>query len=245
VVSLHRIGTAGWTVPSQYAGTVRPGGSQLERYAQHLNATEINSSFHKPHQRKTYERWASSTPAGFRFSVKLPKTITHEARLADCGALLDRFVEEVTGLGEKLEILLVQLPPKLVFEERIADRFFHDLRARMDIPIALEPRHASWFTPDMDVWLAQRRIARVAADPARLKGAEKTGGWTGLAYYRWHGSPRIYFSDYEAAALASLKRRMDADGAHGVPAWCIFDNTASGAALGNALALVSLDARQP
>jgi uncharacterized protein YecE (DUF72 family) len=85
----------------------------------------------------------------------------------------------------------------------------------------------------------ERRIARVAADPARLPGAENPGGWNGLTYYRWHGSPRIYFSDYDAAALASLKRRLDANSTGGVPAWCIFDNTASGAALGNALALAS------
>jgi uncharacterized protein YecE (DUF72 family) len=233
------IGTAGWTVPSRYAGAVPPGGSQLERYAQRLNATEINSSFYRPHQRKTYERWAACTHAGFRFSVKVPKAMTHEARLVGCGALLDRFVEEVTGLGDKLGVLLVQLPPKFAFDEGAADRFFRDLRARIHIPVALEPRHASWFTPDVDSWLMERRIARVAADPARLPGAENPGGWNGLSYYRWHGSPRIYFSDYDAAALASLKRRLDADSTGGVPAWCIFDNTASGAALGNALALAS------
>jgi uncharacterized protein YecE (DUF72 family) len=217
-----------------------PGGSNLERYAQRLNAAEINSSFHRPHQRKTYERWAQSTPAGFRFSVKMPKAMTHEARLAECGALLDRFVAEVTGLGDKLGALLVQLPPKFAFEKQVTDRFFRDLRTRIDVPIALEPRHATWFTPDVDDWLAECRIARAAADPARVAGAEKPGGWSGLAYYRWHGSPRIYFSDYDAAALATLKRQLDRESSRGIPAWCIFDNTASGAALGNALTLASL-----
>jgi len=99
-------------VPSRYSGTIPAGGSHLERYARRLNAAEINSSFHRPHRRKTYERWARCTPANFRFSVKVPKTMTHEARLASCGALLDRFVAEVTGLGDKLGALLVQLPPK-------------------------------------------------------------------------------------------------------------------------------------
>jgi uncharacterized protein YecE (DUF72 family) len=230
-----RIGTAGWNVPSLYLGQVPLGGSHLERYARRLNAVEINSSFYRPHRRATYQRWAQSVPDDFRFSVKVPKAITHEAGLADCGALLDRFVDEVTGLGEKLGVLLVQLPPKSAFKKRIANGFFRDLRKRIDIDVVLEPRHASWFAADVDDWLAERNIARVAADPAPVLGAGKPGGRKALAYYRWHGSPRIYYSDYNAAALASLQRRLKEGRARTV--WCIFDNTAAGAALGNALEL--------
>jgi uncharacterized protein YecE (DUF72 family) len=232
-----RIGTAGWSVPSLYLDQVPPGGSLLERYARCLNAVEINSSFYRPHRRTTYQRWAQCVPDDFRFAVKVPKAITHEARLADCGELLDRFVDEVAGLGDKLGVLLVQLPPKLALSKRVADRFFRDLRARMDTDVVLEPRHASWFAPDVDDWLTKRRIARAAADPARIAGAEEPGGWNKLAYYRWHGSPRIYYSDYGAAALAALKRRLEHNRARGFAVWCIFDNTASGAALGNGLEL--------
>lgn len=234
-----RIGTAGWTIPSRYAAEMPAGGSSLERYAQRFGAVEINSSFHRPHQRKTYERWAQSTPADFQFCVKVPKTMTHTAKLAECGALLDQFAAEVAGLREKLSVLLVQLPPKLAFESGVADAFFRDLRARFDTPVVLEPRNAAWFTPDADEWLTERRIARVAADPVRVTGAGDPGGWSGLAYYRWHGAPRVYFSDYDAAALAALKRRLEEHRARGCPTWCIFDNTASGAALGNALTLAA------
>jgi uncharacterized protein YecE (DUF72 family) len=234
-----RIGTAGWSVPSRYAAEVPPGGSHLERYAWRLNAVEINSSFYRPHQHKTYLRWAQATPPDFRFAVKLPKAITHEARLVDCEARLDRFVAEVAGLGDKLGVLLVQLPPSLAFPERVADAFFDALRARTAAAVALEPRHASWFAPDMDAWLAARQIARVTADPAPVEGAGEPGGWRGLAYYRWHGAPRIYYSDYDAAALDALAERLAAEQAQGVPVWCIFDNTALGHALGNALALMS------
>jgi len=184
-------------------------------------------------------------PASFRFSVKVPKTITHEQRLSDCGALLDRFVMEVTGLGDKLGVLLVQLPPKLKVEKRVADRFFRNLRQRLDVPVACEPRHASWFTPAIDDWLAERRIARVAADPAPVADAGEPGGWNGLAYYRWHGSPRIYYSDYDDAALAALRKRLDTQRNQGEPTWCILDNTALGAALGNALALTACEALTP
>jgi uncharacterized protein YecE (DUF72 family) len=239
------VGTAGWSVPSRYAAELPPGGSHLERYARRLDAVEINSSFYRPHQRKTYQRWARSVPAGFRFSVKAPKAMTHEQRLADCGALLDRFVSEVIGLGDRLGVLLVQLPPQLAFDRRVAGRFFRDLHQRLDVPVACEPRHASWFTPDIGDWLAERRIARVAADPAPVPGAGEPGGWNGLAYYRWHGSPRIYYSDYDDMALAALGKRLDAQRRHGVPTWCILDNTALGAALGNALALTPQAQAQP
>lgn len=232
-----RIGTAGWNVPSLYLDRVPPGGSHLERYAGRLTAVEINSSFHRPHRRTTYQRWAQSVPDHFRFSVKVPKAITHEAGLADCGAMLDRFVDEVTGLGDKLGVLLVQLPPTSALSKHIANRFFRNFRARIDIDIVLEPRHASWFAPGVDDWLAKRRVARVAADPARVAGAGEPGGWSKLAYYRWHGSPRMYYSDYGAAALAALRRRLEDDRARESSAWCIFDNTTSGAALGNALEL--------
>jgi uncharacterized protein YecE (DUF72 family) len=137
------------------------GGTQLERYAQALNAVEINSLFYRPHQRKTYERWAASTPEAFRFSIKMPRTITHFARLNNCDAMLDRFLDEVTGLGDRLGVLLVQLPPKLAFDEPAAGRFFADLQARIVTPVALEPRNASWFSPDLEGWLAQHRIARI------------------------------------------------------------------------------------
>jgi uncharacterized protein YecE (DUF72 family) len=230
-----RIGTAGWNVPSLYLDRVPPGGSHLERYARHLNAVEINSSFYRPHRRATYQRWAQSVPDDFRFSVKVPKSITHEAGLADCGALLDRFVDEVTGLGKKLGVLLVQLPPKSAFKKRVTNGFFRDLRARIDTDVVLEPRHVSWFAPEVDDWLEERNIARVAADPAPVLGAATPGGRKALAYYRWHGSPRIYYSDYDAPALASLRRRLEEDRARSV--WCIFDNTAAVAALGNALEL--------
>jgi uncharacterized protein YecE (DUF72 family) len=234
-----RIGTAGWSVPSRYIDEVPPGGSHLERYARRLGAVEINSSFYRSHQRKTYERWAQSTPPAFRFSVKVSKAMTHEQELAGCGALLDSFAAEVAGLGAKLGVLLVQLPPKLAMEKRVAGAFFRALRKRIDAPVACEPRHASWFTTAANDWLAERAIARVAADPAPVPGGGEPGGWNGLAYYRWHGSPRIYYSDYDGAALATLGKELDRQTKRRIPTWCIFDNTASGAALGNALALTA------
>lgn len=234
------IGTAGWSVPSRYADRVPAEGSHLERYARLLNAVEINTSFYRPHRRATYERWAASVPADFRFAVKLPRTMTHEQRLKDCGELLDRFAGEVAGLGPKLGVTLVQLPPSLAFEAEAVEGFFAALRRRIDAPAACEPRHAGWFGREAEELLERLRVARVAADPVRAAGAGEPGGWEGLVYYRLHGSPRIYYSDYDEAVLAGMRRRLQAHRAVGVPAWCIFDNTAAFAALGNALTVAGL-----
>jgi len=229
-----RIGTAGWGISSRYAGEFPGAGTHLRRYSLVLNGAEINSSFYRPHMRKTYERWAASTPRSFRFSAKLPKAITHDQRLHDPDEILARFADETAGLGDKLGVVLVQLPPGLTFEEPVAGAFFKSLAKRLFIPAVVEPRHRSWFTPEVDAWLAERRIARAAADPIPAPHASEPGGWRGLTYIRLHGSPRMYYSAYEAPFITALRHRLEAEK---VPAWVIFDNTAASAALGNALEL--------
>lgn len=227
------IGTAGWSIPAQYAAKFPGTGTHLQRYGARLNAAEINSSFYRPHQRKTYARWADSVPEDFRFAVKLPRSITQERRLLDCDELLARFLDEVGGLGDKLGVLLVQLPPSLVYDARIASGFFRKLRQSKTL-LACEPRHASWFTPEADAALTKLKVARVAADPPRATGDGTPGGWAGFAYWRMHGSPKIYYSDYSAKTLKTLAGKLKRDD------WCIFDNTAAFAALGNALTIKGL-----
>jgi uncharacterized protein YecE (DUF72 family) len=232
-----RIGTAGWTIPKAHAAHFRDAGSHLERYAQRLNAAEINSSFHKPHRRATYERWAASVPEDFAFAAKLPKAITHAARLANAEAALDAFLEQASGLGDKLHVLLVQLPPSFAFDAPLADGFFAALRERTGKLIACEPRHATWFAPDADALLAAHKVARVAADPAVVPEAAQAGGWRGLTYMRLHGAPVIYRSTYEADAIARHAALIRGSKA---PAWCIYDNTTFAAATANALALAGM-----
>jgi uncharacterized protein YecE (DUF72 family) len=229
-----RIGTAGWNIPRLQKGRFPADGSGLRRYAASLNAAEINTSFYRPHARATYERWASSVPAGFRFAVKMPKLISHERGLTRSREPLERFLEEIGGLGPTLGPLLLQLPPKFAFDARRVGRFLELLRARHEGPVVCEPRHATWTTAAASRLLEKFRVARVAADPPRAPSLEEPGGWPGMVYYRWHGSPRPYFSCYSPAQLDDLAvtlRRMD------VPAWCIFDNTGSGSAAANALDL--------
>lgn len=260
------VGTAGWCVPRTSAHRFASPGTHLQRYARVMPAAEINSSFHRPHAQATYRKWASATSTAFRFAVKIPRTITHEGELRRARVPLERFLDESAGLGRRRGPLLVQLPPSHAFDRRVVCTFFDLLRARYDGAVVCEPRHATWFTPAVDRLLTEYRVARVAADPPSafaeatdrpafaeataakptiadttaakpVPGADAPGGWDGIIYYRLHGSPRKYWSKYAPEYIDALARTLRAVPA-ATPAWCIFDNTASGAALENAWELL-------
>jgi uncharacterized protein YecE (DUF72 family) len=244
-----RVGTAGWSIPSEARPQFPGEGSRLQRYARVLNCAEINSSFHRSHRTAVYQRWAEQTPAGFRFAVKLPRTITHEGRLRRAREPLRQFLAEVAGLGDKLGPLLVQLPPSFAFESRPVRSFFQLLAGMHSGAVVCEPRHASWFTASADRLMAALKVSRAGADPARWPPAARPGGWLGpegdgrgaVLYWRWHGSPRKYWSRYEEAWIAARAaeiRQWPAD----AECWCIFDNTAGSGAVPNALQLRELGA---
>jgi uncharacterized protein YecE (DUF72 family) len=230
------IGTAGWSIPGTEAEHFPAEGTSLQRYASVFHGAEINSSFHRSHRASTWQRWAESVPESFRFSAKLPKTVTHGAKLVGCTELVAAFVEDVAPLGERLEVLLVQLPPRLAFDAAVAEPFFADLKARATTAaIACEPRHPSWFGEGADALLARLEVARVAADPAVVPEAARPGGWRGLGYWRLHGSPAMYRSAYGPERLAPYAEAMAKAAADGQRVWSMFDNTASSAATGDAL----------
>ncbi|HSX58644.1 MAG TPA: DUF72 domain-containing protein [Tahibacter sp.] len=231
------IGVAGWALSRDLQPQFAPGDSHLARYASRFDVVEINSSFYRPHRRATYQRWAATVPDEFRFAAKLPRTITHERRLVAATALLDAFLQEVGGLGEKLGVLLIQLPPTLAFDAPHVSTFLQAFRARHFGTACVEPRHASWFTAAAGDMLANHHIARVAADPAVVPAASEPGGDPSLCYLRLHGSPRMYYSAYDDAQLDTIASQLDDAARHAANTWCIFDNTADGHAIPNALAL--------
>jgi uncharacterized protein YecE (DUF72 family) len=235
-----RIGTAGWSIPLREADAFPSEGSALERYAARFGCAEINSSFHRSHRAATWERWAASVPEDFLFSAKLSKEITHKRKLADCGELLAAALAEMRTLGPKLHVVLVQLPPSLGFDGALADGFFATMRSHWPGRLACEPRHASWFEAEADALLAGFEAARVAADPARVPEAAVPGGWRGFSYWRLHGTPVPYRSSYDDGRLELYAEAMTANREQGRDAWAIFDNTASGAATGDALKLQRL-----
>jgi uncharacterized protein YecE (DUF72 family) len=133
--------------------------------------------------------------------------------------------------------VLLQLPPSLAFVAPLVRSFFSALRTRFDGSVVCEPRHPGWFAGPVDELLEEFRIARVAADPARVDAAGRPGGWRGLTYFRLHGSPHVYHSEYGPDRLERFARAFGCPGKDYSSAWCIFDNTASGAATVDALAI--------
>lgn len=230
----HLIGCAGWNIPKEAAAAFPEAGSHLERYAAVFPMVEINSSFYKPHRPQTYARWAESVPRDFRFAVKVPRSITHDAQLRDIDDLLARFAGEVGELGDKLGALLVQLPPKFGFHDETVRDFFLRLQDRFDCMIACEGRHPSWFSDTATELLRERGVTRVIADPAAGQPGPHVPT-TNDVYMRLHGAPRIYYSSYTQDYLAALVRELEAHKAAGRTVWCIFDNTAAGEAVPNAL----------
>ena len=230
---MHRTGTAGWSLP------IKPNepGSHLYHYSRTLGCVEVNSSFYRPHRASTWARWARETPADFRFSIKAPRTITHEAKLRNPEGLLKAFLEQIEPVQEKAGPILFQLPPSLAFDAGPAAEFLACLRMSYGGDAVLEPRHETWFTADVDDLLRKYNITRVAADPPKgSPRAAEPGGAMHLVYYRLHGSPRTYYSNYEDPFLSRLAAKVETL----ENAWIIFDNTALSHAYENALSFQKL-----
>jgi uncharacterized protein YecE (DUF72 family) len=235
-----RVGTAGWSIPREHAAGFAPPetGRVLTRYSRSFSAVEINSTFYRRHRASTFARWRETVPPEFRFALKLSKSLTHEAELASPRTLLDEFFADAAPLGDSLGVVLVQLAGSHALVPRRASAFFRALRARYDGPVAFEPRHASWYEPRATALLVAARIGRVVADPPRPDAAREPAGDPDLLYLRLHGSPRTYYSAYGPERLAAIADTLRTSAAR--DRWCIFDNTASGAAAGDALQLTAM-----
>jgi len=237
-----RIGLAGWSeAVGRHRSSLPPAARfaddvpALSRYAAAFDFVEVNSSFYRQVRPATYANWAAETPDNFRFAVKMHRLITHYTRLRNT-ALLEPFFESVAGLGEKLVAVLVQLPPTLVFDPAIAAQFFAALRSRHPGAVVCEPRHASWMErPALDV-LEAANIGLVRTgipEPAKEKARDALP-----VYVRLHGSPRRYYSAYNSEQLAQLAGFLRLNDKR--ERFVVFDNTASSAAIRNALELREL-----
>ncbi len=233
-----RVAIAGWNIPKENAEHFGAEGSHLERYAQRFSGVEINSSFYKDHREATYKRWAATVPKVFRFSVKLSRRLTHEGKLLASKEEIETAVRPILALGEKLGVLLVQLPPRLFFQEEVADRFFARLREICPAPITCEPRHLTWLAPAAQKVFRVHRISKVLADPAPCPDQENIFSHFGsVSYYRLHGSPKMYFSAYSDFFLRSLATIVAQERR---PTWVVFDNTAEQHAIADAIQLQDL-----
>ncbi|WP_432486907.1 DUF72 domain-containing protein [Kineococcus sp. SYSU DK018] len=227
-----RVGTSGWTY-AEWRGVFYPPDLpqrlELEHVAARLPTVELNASFYALQRPQSYLSWAQRTPPGFRFSVKGWRAVTHERRLVDVqGALAGFFGSGVLALGEKLGAVLWQLPPSLRFDPEVLARFCALLPrttteaaeltdgatgdpggGERPLRHAVEVRHRSHERAELVEVLRAHGVALVTAD---------TGGrWPLLqdqtadfSYVRLHGSPELYVSGYDDAALDDWAGRVRA-----------------------------------
>ena len=154
-------------------------------------------------------------------------------KLQDARAPFVTFIDQTDGLAEKRGPILVQLPPSLSFDASVVTPFLDVVRKVYNGPMVCEPRHATWFSSAVASLLDRYNISRVAADPPPVPEATIPAGWPRLAYFRLHGSPRKYWSRYGEDGIATLAATVRS-AATAEEVWCVFDNTASGAAIENA-----------
>ena len=208
-------------------------GTHLQRYARSLRCAEINSSFYRPHAAATYAKWRDSTPPDFRFAVKMPRTITHELKLQDAREPLVAFLAQTDGLAQKRGPILVQLPPSLSFDATVVIPFLDLVRQVYDGPVVCEPRHATWFSPPVASLLehTESHESRPIRHRCRQQPFPRAGRASPIfGCTAHHGSP-----GHDTTRTTSRRLRLTVRSiATAAEVWCVFDNTASGAAIENA-----------
>jgi uncharacterized protein YecE (DUF72 family) len=190
------LGTSGWDYP-EWVGPVYPAHRNIDRLRKYSNLfpiVEVNSTFYRLPAPSVAASWVRRTPAGFRFAVKMPQTITHDHRLEDTAAELAKFLRVVQPLRDagRLVAALAQLPPSLPFDPGVVRRFYEGLPP--DLPVAVEFREPSWTTEESIALLQEFRLAYTVVDePALPVEIHVTGPFS---YVRWHGHGRPLWYDY-------------------------------------------------
>ncbi|SFV37018.1 Uncharacterized conserved protein YecE, DUF72 family [Devosia crocina] len=243
-----RTGTAGW-VFAPWRGTFFPPGlvqkQELHYASRHLTSIEINATFRGRQKPESFSKWAAQTPQGFQFSVKGPQLVTHIKRLKNCTDALGSFLSSgPLALGNRLGPFVWQLPPNLAFDAEIFSAFLellpHDLDAYLglaqrsggdDSELYLEPngntnfrhaietRHASFDTAEVDTLLRKHNVARVIADTPDHPRWDLTADF---AYCRLQGPARSDAQGYAAADLDNLAQTLDGWRKSGVDTYAYF-----------------------
>lgn len=238
-----RIGTSGWMYDEWRHGFYEgvPKARWLSRCAEHFDALEINATHYRLQQRSTFERWRSTVPAGFRFTLKAHRYLTHTRRLNDPSEPIRRERERAEVLGDRLAAVLWQLPARFECDpERTArlERFVEALSAGWPVHHAIELRHRSWFRPEVAALLARHGATAVISHAADWPMWEAVT--SELVYVRLHGSPRTYASEYGPTGLRPWATRIEGWTAEGRETYVFFDNDIDGAAPRDAMALMEM-----
>lgn len=201
------IGTSGWHY-DHWIGNFYPEGMKksewLRYYASRLETVEINNSFYRLPERATFEGWREQTPGNFVFAVKASRFITHVKKLRDSPETVPRFLERAEGLGEKLGIVLYQLPPGWKFDGGRLEEFLRSLPPGHRS--VCEFRNPSWFTDRVYELLDAYRVAFCIHDAGgRITPLVVSGD---RVYVRLHGATGMYQGSYSERQLEEWADRI-------------------------------------
>jgi uncharacterized protein YecE (DUF72 family) len=236
------VGTSGWNYEHWSGGVFYPAGMKrpdwLRHYSRHFRSLEINYSFYRLPEKRVFQKWYEASPKDFTFAVKASRFITHMKKLAQPEDHVTLFLENAAGLGEKLGVLLFQLPPYWKFNPARLEEFFRFI-ARQDIlpgvRSALEIRHKSWYCDPCFEVLRKYNISLALTDWPDLPVA---GPLTAdFVFIRRHGPESLYASNYPASFLKREAHQIRIWLAEGKDVFLYFNNDAFGYAVKNALTL--------
>ena len=239
VSQMIHIGCSGWMY-REWRGIFYPDGLPqkrwFERYAQEFETVEINASFYRMPLASTFEKWREKAPPAFHYAVKVNRFITHMKKLCDCRNEIERFIELVRPLGDKLGPLLYQLPPSLHEDRQRLETFLGWLPN--DLRHVVEFRHRSWYDEEILALLDRHGVGFVVHDLKGLNSPAWASGRT--AYVRFHGSGGKYRGRYSNEALSHWTNWCIDQAKLGRTVWCYFNNDIGGHAIKDARTLKSM-----
>ena len=235
------VGTSGWSY-DHWVGVLYPPGTtgkgRLDRYLGAFSTVEVNSSFYRWPRDSTFATWRSRLPAGFRFTVKAPRGLTHGKRLRDPDVWIDRMRSGLHELGDRRGPLLVQLPPDQQRDDPRLEYFLHRLPAWMQV--AVELRHPSWIAEDVFQMLGRYGAAYCVMSGAQLPCILRATAE--FVYVRLHGPDdrHLYGGSYSEQDLRWWANRIREWQAGGRDVYAYFNNDGQGHAVRNARRLRDL-----
>lgn len=234
------IGTSGWNYRGWrkdfYASV--PSENWLEFCAERFSSIEVNATFYRLQERKTFRRWRRRTPADFRFAIKGNRYLTHNKKLIDPLPSVRIERDRAAGLGDKLAAVVWQLPRSFRKNMERLHGFAKALRSWRSTRHAIEFRHNTWFDKEVFDCLKAHELAVCQSDATRWPLWDAVT--TDMVYVRLHGHTRTYVSSYSAKQLRLWADRSRRWRKEGRDVHIYFDNDAAGAAPRNALDLIAL-----
>jgi uncharacterized protein YecE (DUF72 family) len=232
------IGTSGWNYPHWAEGVFYPRdlsqSKWLEYYTKFFNCVELNVTFYRLVQKKTFQNWYKRTPHDFYFVAKGSRFITHIKKLKVVKEPLSLFINNVIELKEKLVAILWQLPPSFK-KDLLRLESFLKLIKNSKIRQAFEFRNESWFDKEVYGLLKRYNACLCIAHSSRFPCVKELTA--DFLYLRFHGGGSLYssnYSDKELKEWANFAKSTKGD------TFAFFNNDAYGYAVKNALSFREL-----